>query len=495
VFNSSPGDSGASFWNGGAGPASDQQGNIYAVTANGDFDGNFSEALYDESVLRFTPELGPLPSDQFTPFNKLSLDARDLDLGSSGAMILPDEVGSAAHPHLLLTSGKEGRIYLLDRQSLGGVQTYNDAGAVQSLPVLGNATFGSAAYFNGSVYIAPANSPLLLFQIADASLRLLSPTNATQTTSAHGATPSISANGSDDGIVWMISEEDGGRLLAYDAQDLTQLYDSNALMSDRLPGYSEFSVPTIADGKVFAPTNSGVVVFGMTSPQAPLITGVANAASYARDAISPGSLISIFGSNLAGKTASASTLPLPVSLGDTSVLVNEIPAPILFESPGQINVELPSEVASGSATVTVRTLATASAGFNIKVETAAPGLFTSQNGTVAALNADGTVISQSNPAVSGGSISIFFTGQGPLSSAVDDGTAPIGNPVSTSLPVTASIGGLPAQVKFSGLAPGYPGLAQMNLIVPTLTSGTYPLIVTVGGKASQPAQLAVSGRE
>ncbi len=136
-FNASPGDSGASFWNGGAGPASDAQGNIFAVSANGDFDGDAALAEYDESVLRFTPAPALTAADQFTPFNKLELDAADLDLGSSGALVLPDEAGSTAHPHLLFTSGKEGRIYLLDRDALGGVQTGADSGALASLPALG----------------------------------------------------------------------------------------------------------------------------------------------------------------------------------------------------------------------------------------------------------------------------------------------------------------------------------------------------------------------
>ena len=127
-FNASPGDSGASFWNGGAGPASDAQGDIYVVSANGDFDGDAALAEYDESVLRITPALGLLAADQFTPFNKLMLDQQDLDLGSSGAVVLPDEAGSSAHPHVLFTSGKEGRMYLLDRQALGGVQVGSDSG-------------------------------------------------------------------------------------------------------------------------------------------------------------------------------------------------------------------------------------------------------------------------------------------------------------------------------------------------------------------------------
>ena len=117
-----------------------QQGNIYVVSANGDFDGDAALAEYDESVLRITRAPGLLAADQFTPFNKLMLDEQDLDLGSSGALVLPDEAGSPAHPHVLFTSGKEGRMYLLDRQALGGVQVGADSGALASLPAPGVAS-------------------------------------------------------------------------------------------------------------------------------------------------------------------------------------------------------------------------------------------------------------------------------------------------------------------------------------------------------------------
>jgi uncharacterized protein (TIGR03437 family) len=494
-FNDSPDDRGASFWNAGAGPAADEQGDIYVVSANGDFDGDESFAEYDESVLRITQAPGLQVADQFTPFNKLMLDEEDLDLGSCGALVLPDEVGSSAHPHVLFTSGKEGRVYLLDRQALGGVQVGADSGALASLLLSGsNPTFGAAGYFNGSVYLDPVNSPLLEFQVANASLASTPAAAAANQNSFPGATPSISANGSNDGIVWTVTADDGGRLLAYDAIDLATLYDSNARASDQLPGYSEFSVPTIADGKVFAATDSGVTIYGESAPVPPAIESVANAASYSTAAISPGSLISIFGSNLAGLTASAPSVPLPMSIADTSVMVGGVPAPILYESAGQINAQVPWEVPAGPAAVVVRTGGASSASANVTIQAAAPGLFTNRNGGVAALNADGSANSQQSPAGSGSVVSIFFTGQGPVTTAVDDGASPpTGTIVSATLPASATIGGTAAQITFAGLAPLYPGVAQMNLKVPALASGVYPLIVTVDGKASNAAQLVISG--
>ncbi len=477
-FNDSPGDSGASFWNGGAGPAADEQGDIYVVSANGDFDGDAALAENDESVLRLTRAPALQVADQFTPFNKLLLDEKDLDLGSCGALVLPDEAGSSAHPDVLFTSGKEGRMYLLDRQALGGLQVGSDSGALASLPISGShPTFGAAGYFDGSIYLGPVDSPLLEFQVSGASLGSSPSASTANQNSFPGATPSISANGSNDGIVWTITADDGGRLLAYDAIDLATLYDSSARASDQLPGYAEFSVPTIADGKVFAATDTGIAIYGESAPVPPVIDAVSNAASYSTAAISPGSLISIFGSNLAGITAGAPSIPLPMSIADTSVTVGGVPAPLLYESAGQINVQVPWEVRAGPTTVVVRSRGTSSAGVNVTIQPAAPGLFTDQNGGAA-----------------GSVISVYFTGQGPVTTAVDDGAAPAsGTIVSATLAASATIGGTTAQIEFVGLAPLYPGVAQMNLKVPALPSGVYPLIINVGGKTSNTAQLVVSG--
>jgi uncharacterized protein (TIGR03437 family) len=495
-FNDSAGVSGASFWNGGAGPAADEQGNIFVVSANGDFSGNVSLAQYDESVLRIAPAPQLAMADQFTPFNKVLLDQQDLDLGSSGALVLPDQAGSPAHPHMLFTSGKEGRMYLLDRDALGGVQMGSDSAALASLPIPGTgATFGSAAYFNGFIYLAPANSPMLAFPVAGASLGSLPAASTSIGNGRLGATPSISANSTRDGIVWTITAADGGQLLAYDASDLSELFDSNARASDQLPGYTEFTVPTIADGKVFAPTGGGLAIYAEAALDTPVITAVVNAGSYS-PSISPGSLISIFGSGLAAMTATASSIPFPMSIADTSVTVDGIPAPLLYESPAQINAQLPWETLAGPANVVVRTRGASSAPFNITVQPAAPGLFTDEAGFARALNADGSVNSKANPAAAGGIISVFFTGLGAVIPPVDDGAAPLaGQTLSASSKVSASIGGLPAQIDFVGLAPLYPGLAQINLKVPALASGSYPLTILIAGRASNAAELAISGLE
>jgi uncharacterized protein (TIGR03437 family) len=428
-------------------------------------------------------KLGPVPQlpvlDKFVPFNKVALNTSDLDLGSSGAVLLPPEAGSTAHPNVLFTAGKEGRMYLLDREALGGPQSGSDTGALASLPVLAHATFGSAAYFNGSIYVAPEKGPMFAFRVGNA---VLASSPAAQTSDALeklGASPSISANGSQNGIVWINALTPNGRLAAYDATNLQKLYDSTAEPTAPPYTFTEFSAPTIADSKVFVPSYYGVVVFGELSATAPVVTAVTDAAAFSPEAIAPGSLITIFGSGLAQDANSASATPLPLSIGDVSVTINGIVAPLLYVSPGQINAQVPNEVAAGSASLVVRAYGTPSAPKTITVKAAAPSLFT---------------VSPENPAAPGSSISLYFTGQGPVTAAIDDGSAPAtGSVIWAKGPTSATIGGLSADIQFVGLAPNFPGLAQIDLKIPTLAPGTYPLVVTIGGVVSNAVQLAVAG--
>jgi uncharacterized protein (TIGR03437 family) len=493
VFNSTAGGSGASFWNGGAGPAADAEGNIYVVSANGDVNGVPSPGGNDEAVMKLAPAPHLAVLDRFVPFNKETLNESDLDLGSSGALVLPDEAGSAAHPHLVFTAGKEGRMYLLDREALGGPQNGSDFNALASLPVLAQSTFGTAAYFNGSIYVTPELSPMFAFRIGNGSLASSPAAQTSDTLPALGATPSISANGDKNGIVWVTVFTAGGELAAYDATSLRKLYDSTT-QSDSPPyTFTEFTAPTIADGKVFVPSYFGVVIYGERANGAPKVTAVTDGAAFAPDAIAPGSLISIFGSGFAAATASASSTPLPLSIGDVSVTINGIPAPVLFVSPKQINVQVPYEVAAAPASLVVRVHGMLSAPMAISLKPAAPALFTDINGQAAAVDIDGSANSPQSPAVPGSFISLFFTGQGPVAAAIDDGDAPAaGSVIPATLPISATIGGVPAEVQFAGLAPSYPGLAQINLKIPTLAPGVYPVVVTIAGVASNAAQVAVS---
>ena len=142
----------------------------------------------------------------------------------------------------------------------------------------------------------------------------------------------------------------------------------------------------------------------------------------------------------------------------------------------------------------MRALGAGSSPVTVTVRAAAPGVFTDGHGQAAVLNSDGSVNSTKSPAPSGSSVSVFFTGQGPVAAAVEDGAAaPAGQTISATSTISATIGSMPAEISFAGLAPLYPGVAQMNLKIPALASGVYSLIINIAAAASNAAQLVISG--
>jgi len=494
VFNVTPDGRSGSFWNGGAGPAADAAGDIYVVSANGDFNADSGGSSYGDSVLKLGPGSSPSVADFFTPFNQVFLNDNDYDLGSCGALVLPDEAGSPEHPHLLFTAGKEGRIYLLDRDHLGGAQSGSDSSALASLLLFPHPVFGAAAYFNGSVYVGPERAPLSALTVNNGSL-VTPPVQAARPLGYLGAVPSISANGDQDGIVWVISSENFGRLQAYDAARLTQLYDSQAQPADIFGGYAEFTAPTITGGRVYIGGSLELEVYGELVADPPVVSAVTNAASFRNDPVAPGSLITLFGTRLALITAGPAPVPLPLSLADVSVTINGLAAPLLYVSPTQINAQMPAGISPGQATVVVRTGGVASQPVSIPVRRAGPGIFTDSHGQAVVLNADGSANSPQNPGAAGTTVSLFLTGVGPVGLAIDDGAAPPDGTVAhATLPVTLSINTVPATVVFAGLAPYAAGLARIDLQVPALATGTYPITVTIGGAASNTAHISISQR-
>lgn len=264
VFNTTPNAYQGSFWMGGAAPAADEDGNIYAVSANGQFDANTNGLDYADSVLKLSsPGLAVL--DYFTPFNQIDLESKDLDLGSSTAILLPDLAGSKAHPHLLVTAGKEGRIYLIDRDRLGRFQASDDSQIVQSLSGVIKSLFGGPAYFNNTLYFAAAYDTLKAFPISEARIAISPSSHSSEVFGYAGGVPIVTANGSSNGIVWVVEASSGGTLHAYDASNVAnELYNSEMNHSrDALGSSLPFSVPTVVNGKVYAGTAHGVIVYGL----------------------------------------------------------------------------------------------------------------------------------------------------------------------------------------------------------------------------------------
>jgi hypothetical protein len=271
VFNTAPDTEFGGIWQGDAGPAADKNGNVFVVTGNGKFDGITGGRNFGDTVLKLGPDPQNLaPVDYFTPSNQEKLNERDNDLGSSGAVLLPDQPG--AHPHLLVTAGKEGKIYLIDRDHMGKFQPGDDPHAVQTINA-SHGAFGAMAYWNRNVYFIGSEARLEDFAVEGGQLNLKAAGNTKFLDS--GATPAVSANGMRDGIVWATSSknwnEPPGRaavLYAYDASDVhRELYTSEQNGArDRAGVALRFVVPSVINGKVYVGTKSEVDVYGLLPP-------------------------------------------------------------------------------------------------------------------------------------------------------------------------------------------------------------------------------------
>ncbi len=223
---------------------------------------------------------------------------------------------------------------------------------------------------------------------------------------------------------------------------------------------------------------------------------VVNGASFASNvAIAPGAIVSIFGSNLATGTASYTTAPLPDVLGQTSVTFNGTEAPLFYVSAGQINAQAPFNLLPGTASIQV-TRGTQTSSTNASVASFSPGIFIiDSNNSGAFLNASTyATISSALPAMPGSYVAIYCTGLGAVNQTIASGAiAPTTNPAQTITSPTVTVGGKNAPVSFSGLAPGFVGLYQINIVVPAgLTAGPQPVQISIGGTLSNSATMYVA---
>jgi hypothetical protein len=275
IYNDTPNGSQGGIWHGGDGMAGDENGNVYAMTGNGTFGTNYSSITQynlSEAFLKFTTNNGNLTlTDYFTPYNQASLSGADLDVAAGGPMVLPDYVGSASHPQLILGTGKNGTMYLLDRNQLGHYNSASDSQIVQELPnAVGTPwNYPVPAYFNNTIYYQGNGSGLQAFHISGASVSTAPISTSTVIFGAPGGVPSVSANGTSNAIVWALQTDawasSGPAVLhAYNATNLVQeLYNSNLNPGRDSPGAAlKWTVPVIANGKVYVGAEYGLSVYG-----------------------------------------------------------------------------------------------------------------------------------------------------------------------------------------------------------------------------------------
>jgi len=263
------------IWGAGAGLAADSSGYIYFLDANGTFDttldaqGFPTSDDYGNAFVKLSTAGGTLAvADYFTMDNTSSESSGDVDLGSGGALVLPaiTDTGGQVH-NLAIGAGKDGNIYLVNRDNMGKFNSHTDSAIYQELDgALPGGIYSMPAYYNGRVYFGAVNGPIREFQFSNAKLPLTATTMTPTSFGYPGATPSISANGETNGILWAVDNTSNAVLRAYSAGNLAnELYDSTQAAGgrDSFGPSNKYMVPTIANGKVYVGTPNGVAVFGL----------------------------------------------------------------------------------------------------------------------------------------------------------------------------------------------------------------------------------------
>jgi hypothetical protein len=262
VHNDINNDGKGGLWMGASAPSADGT-SIFVAAGNGSFNADSGGRDYGDSVMKISS--GGMVNDYFTPFDQDTLKTQDKDLGSTGAVLVPGQT-SAHAGGLIVLGGKNGKLYVLDHNSLGRYQATSDSQIVQSL-VVGHGIFSTPAVFNSTFYLVGASDVLKAFHMSNNLLSSSPTAQAAVAYSFPGATPVISANGTSNGIVWTLQRVSSANavLHANAASNVaTELYNSNQAGSRDLPGTSiKFAVPTVANGKVFVGTATKLTVYGL----------------------------------------------------------------------------------------------------------------------------------------------------------------------------------------------------------------------------------------
>ncbi|HEV2298649.1 MAG TPA: hypothetical protein VGR72_09060 [Candidatus Acidoferrales bacterium] len=281
VLNITPNGTEGAIWMSGAGLAADNSGNIYFLDGNGTFDTSLnangfpSKGDYGNAFMKLSAAGGALAvADYFDMYGTIQESRKDLDLGSGGALVLPDLVDASGKTrHLAVGAGKDNIIYLVDRDAMGKFNPSRDSiyqeirstGEEHSMGLGGSGgVYSMPAYFNHALYYGAVDDSLRAFKINNAWIMTPASSKTAVTFGYPGATPSISANGVTNGIVWAVENNSPAVLRAYDASNLAhELYNSNqSRQRDEITG-NKFITPMIANGKVFVGTPSGVAIFGL----------------------------------------------------------------------------------------------------------------------------------------------------------------------------------------------------------------------------------------
>ncbi len=407
VYVSTPNGNGGAFWQSGRGLAADLQGNVYAITGNGDYDAvrNFSE-----SFVKVSAQLSST-LDWFAPSDWQSMSDNDFDISAGPALI--------AGTHTIIGADKIGDLYVINGDGM------NQPNSASIIAASAASIFNFAVWSRGgnaSVYTQGGGEPVKCFQVTGSQVSPDPVSTGATSIEYSRISMTLSANGGLDGsgILWETTGDynDGtpGTLHAYDASNLAnELWNSDMNpVRDQMPQVTKFVAPTVANGKVYVPSTSNMVtVYGLYSPPSasgatPAITTVAHAASYSQDAVAPGEMVAIFGSSLGPLVPAGLQLDnsgsVATTLAGTQVLFDGIASPMVFAGDGQVNAIVPFGVASNTTQVQVQYQGLASAPFPMSVAPAVIGIFSADAsgvGQAVMLNQDGSLNSPTNPAAPG----------------------------------------------------------------------------------------------
>jgi len=271
VLNLTPNGNDGGIWMAGTAPAADSSGNLFFIIGNGTFDTTLNASGFPVNgdcgncFVKLSTSAGLKLADYFTPFNTVAESNADTDFGSGGGILMLDVTDSGGNTrHLAVGAGKDSLIYVVDRDAMGKFNATTDQIYQEISGQLGGGVFSMPAFFNNTVYYGAVGDALKAFPVTAARLAAAPSSQSTHHFGYPGTTPSVSANGTTNGIVWAI-ENSGAVLYAFDATDLTkELYDSNQAANNRdhFSG-NKFITPMVVNGKVYVGTATSVAVFGL----------------------------------------------------------------------------------------------------------------------------------------------------------------------------------------------------------------------------------------
>jgi hypothetical protein len=273
VLNVTPNGNTGAIWMAGAGLAGDSSGHIFFLDANGTFDTTLNGSgfpvnkNFGNAFMNLSTSGGTLAvADYFEMHNGVDESNADQDLGSGGAMVLPDLMdGSGNTKHLAVGVGKDAHVYVVDRDNMGKFNSNSNNIYQDVTGALSGGVFAMPAYFNNRVYYGAVGDFVKAFSINNAKLSTSATSQTTNSFGYPGSTPSISANGTSNGIVWAVENGGTAVLHAYDATNLNEIYNSNQASNgrDHFGAGNKYITPTIVNGKVFVGTTNSVAVFGL----------------------------------------------------------------------------------------------------------------------------------------------------------------------------------------------------------------------------------------